>query len=260
MPKLFHKGEWFYELSPTAFLETEFERLLVQNSEVIQLGSWIIPYKRTVYDGEDSARADLAIVSNDYREWVVVEVEMNRHSLQGHVIPQVRTLRGAAYSSEDAAYLATKNQALDAEKLDEMMKGLPPDILVIVNKPDDEWKRELRRYGVQMMVFEIFRSKMNRYVFSIDGDLPHLARNIITQLEFDPLLPRFLIVASPAALEFKNGECIPIFFEDQMMEWERIDSQNSCYITPLGRMPLSKGQKYALIKVESGEYMIRSFG
>lgn len=260
MPRLFHKGEWYYELSPTTLLETEFEILLVQNAEIVRPDSRIVPFKRTVYDGEESARADLAIISEDYREWVVVEVEMIRHSLHGHVIPQVRTLRGAAYGSEDADYLATKDEALDREKLGAMMKGLPPEVLVIVNKPDDEWKRELRRYGIQMMVFEIFRSTKNRYIFSVDGELPHLEQDIVTHLECDPLLPRFVTVASPAALEFAHGDKVNIFIDDQLTEWERIDIRNNCYIAPVGKMPLSRGRKYVLAKVGSQEYLIRPLG
>lgn len=256
MPRLFHRGEWFYELSPTSLLETEFESLLVQNANVIMPSARIIPYKRTVYDGEASARADLAIISNDYRQWFVVEVEMIRHSLYDHVIPQICTLRGASYGADDADYLIAKDPSFDPQKLHEMMRGQPPDVLVLVNKYDDEWNRELRRYGARKMVFEIFRSDTNRYIFSINGELPQLSHNSVTHLDFDPFLPRFLVVRSPAALQFKSGECVRIFIDEQATEWERVDIQTSCYLVPVGRMPLTRGRKYALVQNEFGEYSI----
>jgi hypothetical protein len=257
MPKLFHKNEWFYELAPTALPEADFERLLIQNADIIRPNTTIVPYRRTVYAGADSARADLAIISNDYRDWMVVEVEMVRHSLHGHVIPQVRTLRGAAYGQADAEYLSAKNPKLDPDKLRDMMRGHAPEILVIVNKADAEWERELRRYSSRMMAFEIYRSNMNRYVFSIDGDLPRLAHDMLTHLEVDRMLPNFLVVASPAALDFKKGIRVPVFINDQLTEWERIDIQTTCYLAAVGRMPLARDQKYALIKTEDGDYAIQ---
>lgn len=257
MPRLFHRGEWYYELSPTALLESEFESLLIHNADVIRPSSRIVGYKRTVYNDEDSAQADLAVISDDYREWFVVEVEMNRHSLHGHVIPQIRTLYGAVYGGADADYLVSKDASLDRDKLGEMMKGLPPKVIVIVNKPDEEWERELNRHGAEMMVFEVFRSEMNRYIFSIDGELPLLAQDVLTHLECDPMLPRFVTVASPAALGFAHGQKVNIFVDEQLTVWERIDIQNSCYIAPVGKMPLSKGRKYVLVQTGSGELLIR---
>jgi hypothetical protein len=257
MPRLFHRGEWFYELSPTSLSESEFESLLVQNADIIRPLATIVPYKKTVYAGDDSAQADLAIISNDYRDWIVVEVEMNRHSLHHHVVPQVRTLRGAVYGTADAEYLAAKNVTLDASKLADVMRGEAPEVVVIVNKPDAEWERELRWCGARILVFEIYRSDLNRYVFSIDGELPRLAHDVISRLEFDRFLPRFLTIASPAALDFKVGQRVPIFINDQLTEWERVDIQTTCYITPLGQMPLAHGQKYALVRTEAGQYAIR---
>ena len=107
------------------------------------------------------------------------------------------------------------------------------------------------------MVFELYRSELNRYVFSIDGELPRLAHEVVTLLEFDRVLPRFLTVASPAALDFKIGQRVPIFNNEQLTEWERVDIQTTCYFTPVGRMPLAQGQKYALVQTEAGQYAIR---
>ena len=154
MPRLFHKSEWFHELSPNALAETEFESLLIQNSDIVRPNTSIVPYKKTVYAGERSARADLAIISHDYRKWTVVEVEMVRHDLHRHVVPQIDTLRNGRYEQSHAEYLAARAPHLDAGKISQMLRGEPPEVLVIVNKYDEEWGRELHRYGAHMMVFE----------------------------------------------------------------------------------------------------------
>ena len=61
------------------------------------------------------------MISTDYRHWVVVEVEMSRHSLYSHVIPQVRTIREASYTQEYAAYIHGKCPTLDEGTLGDMI-------------------------------------------------------------------------------------------------------------------------------------------
>ena len=258
MPKLRYRNEWFYELAPTALYESEFEDILIQNADIICSSSIIVPFKMTVSSNDGSARADLAIISEDYRDWYVVEVELIKHSLHGHVIPQIRVFRDASYGQEVAEYLATKNSKLGLEKLADMMRGQQPRVLVIVDKTDPEWERELRRYDVFLIVFEIYRSDRNHYMFRIDGDLSPLALDVLTYCEFDAVVPRFLVVSSPAALDFSAGKRVKIFVEGQVTEWERIDIADQCYLTPVGRMPIEPGRKYALVKTGDGEYLIRA--
>lgn len=257
MPKLFHRNEWFLELSPTALAESEFESLLIQNAEIIRPHHCIVPFKKTAYAGDRSARADLAIVANDYRHWTVIEVEMNRHDLYSHVLPQVRTLKEASYTAEHARYLAGGNGSLDVQKLAEMMRGEAPDVLVLVNKPDSEWAREIRRYDGHMMVFEIFRSETsNRHIFAIDGEMPNQVQNVLSELSFG-LVPRLLTVSSPATLGFKPGTQQAVFIDGQVTYWERFDTATACYLTPVGNMPINPGSTYALVRTEAGEMEIR---
>lgn len=256
MPRMYHRGEWFDEISPNALSEAEFESLLVQNADLIRSNTSIVPFKKTVYSDGTSARGDLAMVALDYRHWVVVEVEMSRHDLYSHVIPQVRTLREGLYTQDHANYLLEKNPHFDINKLNDMLRGNSPEVLVLVNKPDDEWLRELRRYGVHMMVFEIFRSRSNRHIFVIDGELPRFAQSFLTELSFG-LLPRCLTVASPAALDFAPGVRVPIFVEEQVTYWECFHTATEVFLTPIGSLPIKTGQKYALVQMEDGQYAIR---
>ena len=259
MPRLYHKGELFDEISPSALAETEFESLLVSNAEIIRPDSIIVPFKKTVYSPESSARADLAIISKDYRHWIVVEVELAKHDLYSHVIPQIRTLREASYTQECVSYIHGKCPELDPEQLAQMMLGDPPDVLVLVNKPDEEWRKELRRYGAHMMVFEIFRSLNNRYIFVIDGEPPRLAQSFLSELSFG-LLPRCLSVNSPAALPVGPGETFAVLVNEQITYWERFQTATGVYLSPVGSMPINPGRKYALMRTENGQYAIQVLG
>ena len=259
MPKLFQDGNWYFEVSPRAFSENEFESLLSSNVDCISSNYLCVPFKKTTYDDTGtSARADLALIRNDYSDWRVVEVEMETHSLEHHVIPQVITLRDGIYDGSHAQYIASKNADLSIERLKSMMKGDQPRVLVIVNKPNNKWDRTLRAYGVDMMTFEIYRSKRNRHIFRIDGQFRRLSNVEITRIEPDRVLPKFFRINSPGALEFSDGEQIDVLVDNQMTRWERVDISNISYLTPLGRMPLTKPSKHFLVRNDQNQYELLS--
>lgn len=247
MARMFHREEWYDLIAPTSMLETEFEQLLIQYRPVLHPNAWLVPFKKTVLSIGSSARADLALIAPNYRDWTVIEVEMNRHSLHHHVLPQVRTLRDGRYGAEHADYLADRHPSLDRVKLYEMMRGQSPSILVIVDRSDPEWTRELSREGAHIMVFETYRSEKLNYIFSVDGELRSPTDNILTELALDPILPNMVVVSSPVLLGFAQGERRSIIHEGRVTEWERIDIQTSCYITSTGLMPLRRGTRYALV-------------
>ena len=258
MPRLYYKAEWFDEISPSALAETEFESLLVSNADIIRPDSVIVPFKKTVYSPESSARADLAIISKDYRHWVVVEVELAKHDLHSHVIPQVRTLCEASYNQECADYIHGKCPNLDPKQLAQMALGDSPDVLVLVNKPDEKWREELRRYGAHMMVFEIFRSLSNRHIFVIDGQPPRPAQSVLSELSFELLVPRCLKVSSPAALPvLEHDEKLAVLVDEQLTYWDRFQTATEVYLSPVGNMPINPGKKYALMRRENGQYAIQ---
>ena len=50
-------------------------------------------YEGSREDKEGIKKPDLALVANDLSHWFVVEVELLSHSLDGHVLPQMRCLK-----------------------------------------------------------------------------------------------------------------------------------------------------------------------
>ena len=256
MPRLYHNREWFEEISPSALAEAEFEELLIQNVEVIQRDALIIPFKKTVYSSEDSARADLALISGDFRHWVVVEVEMSRHDLYSHVIPQVRTLREANYTQDYVDYIHSKCPELNRNLLSSLMRGDPPDVLVIVNKRDVEWEKEMNRYGAHLMAIEIYRSNLNKTILVVDGQPPAISHSFLSELTF-AMLPRCLLVKSPGALRVEPGVRFPISVDGQITYWERFHTSTGDYLTPVGSLPITPKGRYALVQSEDCEYAIR---
>ena len=114
----------------------------------------------------------------------------------------------------------------------------------------------LRRYGVHMMVFEIFRSVLNKTIFVIDGEPPKLAQNFLSELSFG-LLPRCLMLKFSCSASRGTRRTVPILIDEQDYLLERFHTATEVYLTPVGTLPISPGRKYALIRSDSGEYVIR---
>lgn len=248
MSKLYFNGEFFLELSAYSLYESEFEGILVSNPDLLKPQQWVVPYKKTVYatDGS-SAQADLAFIDKRYREWTVVEVEMNRHSLSGHVLPQVRTLKEALYDESDAAYLKNKEPGLDLERLVDLVTLTAPTVAVIVNKPDSEWDLALGNLGVPQIVVEVFRSDRNHHAFRLEGQMDAMPPHIVSYLSADRTLPRLALAASPSALPCLNGNTIELLWNGAIVSFRRMDTGDKCFLQCLGRSPLSVGQAYAIV-------------
>ncbi len=257
MPKLRYKGQWFLQIAPDALPEQAFESLLIQHSDAFVPDAWMIPFKKTIYSRDGSAQADLAIVSHDYRQWFVVEVEMSRHSLFGHVLPQVRTLRDGDYGEDHADYLIERQAELDPARTKDLLRS-SPKVLVIADRPDPDWRRTLAGADISLFAIEIYKSELNEYIFSLDGAVPSRPADLVTYCSFSRMLPRQLTVETPSALQIANGEHVQILWEGRITEWIRMDIKDRCYLRTRGPFLLKPGVRYALMRNSDGAFFWKS--
>ena len=203
MAKILIGDEWFDEMASTSIYESEFEKMLFQEAGQIFSEYYPVQFKTVVFSPDGDAKPDFALVHKDYRSWWVVEAEMGHHSLEGHVLPQVRRLSRAEYDEPEAKYLCQKSAALDLARVREMIKGERPRVLVVANVPVPGWHAHLRPYDAVIAVFQIFRSKFNRYAYRINGDYPSENNKILSTCRCWEI-HRFLKIDSPAVLSNFN--------------------------------------------------------
>src|SRR5262245_59330266 len=78
---------------PDAPTEAEFEYRVVKALACLYQKYSCIVFGGTFYFEQRRYRPDLALVAKDFSHWFVIEVELVTHSLEGHVLPQVRAFR-----------------------------------------------------------------------------------------------------------------------------------------------------------------------
>lgn len=224
MARILHNDEWFEEIASQGHYESEFEKVLQQEAARLFGSYFFVPFKTTVYSDidADARQPDFALIHESYRNWWVVEVELGHHPFEGHVLPQVRTLSRASYGHAEAEFLCQRNQMLDRAKVIEMFKGGLPRVLVIVNAPVEGWAEQLRGYGAKVVICQIFRSRLNRYVLRLNGEYPSESDEVVTTCECSPLIHRLMEIHAPTMLPSQNGGRILLYDGGQATEWERV--------------------------------------
>lgn len=256
MARLLIGSEWFEQITPGSLYESEYERIVLQQASLLYPDYYAIPFKMTVYTDDDSRKPDMILVHRAYKDWWVVEVEMEDHSLDSHIIPQVRTLGNATYGESVAKYIWGKQPQLDLKLLKDMLKGKPPRVLVVVNASKPEWVQPLERYDAYVATLEIYRSDKNVDIYRINGFQIADAGEQVSRCYFDSILPNFLVIESPASLGIPASSIVKLGHENSVSDWKRLDSNDRVWLVPVGANPLSKNREYNLFRNTNNEYVI----
>lgn len=238
MPRLLFNGAWFDAVQPDGMYENDYETLLLSRSEELYPEFHLIKFKHLVDTEYGSGRPDLALIARDYTRWWVVEVELGSHGA-GHVERQVTIFSNASYGPETADYIADRNSHLDRAALHDMMRGAPPRVLVIVNESRPDWAQALARWDALVAVVELFRDQANKIILRINGEHPRSQETVVTTCRIDPTLRASLIIDSPAALGVPTGGRVQLVFEGGTTEWKRIDANDTAWLMPSRRSPLT---------------------
>jgi len=262
MTKVLHRnGKSYDQVAPTSLYEIDVEQNILIHGETLYPEHFILPCKILVEtDQGETAKPDLAFIAKDYREWWIVEVEMEEHSLESHVLPQMEILSNGAYSDQHAKYFCEKLPELDYLKISNLIQSIPPRLMVIVNtQPSEIWYKELEQLGVSVSVFEVFRASDEDEVFRLDGE--HIAKFVdtVTQCFCDGISPNLLRIDTPERLDVPPRGIVKIRYNDYVTEWQRVDAQSKVWLIPLKRNPLPMREKfkYELLRHRDGSLTIR---
>jgi hypothetical protein len=168
-----------YDLvDPTGFGETSFEAEVVKALTCLQpdyvcgvfAGTFVLEGERRI--------ADLALIHKSLSHWFVVEVELAGHSLEYHVLPQVRCFR---YGEPDRSCITSLIHAFDTinqEKADYILRHIPRFVAVVGNLPDAQWSTALLGLGAQYLTVSIYRNRIGRSVHEVEGQLAATAESL----------------------------------------------------------------------------------
>lgn len=173
------RPENMYQLvDPTTFLEIDFEM------EVIRALTCALPaYFCGVFagtfalDGERRS-ADLALIHRSFTHWFVVEVELASHSLDHHVLPQLRCFRFGEPEDTCVTSLCRGFPDIDRARAETILRYLPRSVAVVTNSRNPFWDNALRVLDVQHLTVSVFKDHSGRTAHEVEGSLYALKENI----------------------------------------------------------------------------------
>jgi len=147
----------FEQIDPTECSEDNFESLAIDVLKHLYPDCHVLDFKPTItYEGE-GWQPDLAIVEKNYNYWFVIEVETASHSLQKHVLPQVRAFLGANYGQEAETKLA-EGLKISLQQAKTLTRLVPRYVAVVSNHESDEWQKALAAENVQFLTISNYQT------------------------------------------------------------------------------------------------------
>lgn len=256
MSRLLVEDEWFDAISSRELLEREFERIVLSRSQRLFPGFRATRYSRTVTWGSEVARPDLVLIHEACSSWWIVEVEMSRHSLEGHVIPQVRTFLNGEYGTDVAKHLAKALPEFDVQSLSDLLKGEPPGVLVVADKMDGDWQRLLRVVGAQFGACEIFRSDLGRLIYHYAGFTPPASQERVTSCRWEADIAFLMRIDSPAPLLREGRDKLTMWVGDRLYEWRVLENMNRVWLQPRDQVPLPDRGEFEVV-LRDGRLVMR---
>lgn len=154
---------------PDAPNEAEFCNVVVKGLRCAFPEYDCVAFSGTFRLDDTSYKPDLALVAKDQSHWFVVEVELLSHSLELHVLPQVRAL---VYGQplDDCSVRLSSTLGISRSVAETLVRFVPRKTLVVANKRDQHWKSALAGLDVQMLVVTLFGGS-GLEAIEVDGDI-----------------------------------------------------------------------------------------
>jgi hypothetical protein len=173
-----HPDNIFHLVDPTQYIEGDFE------AEVVIALTCLLPeYLCGVFAGafvlEGERRvADLALIHKSLSHWFVVEVELAGHSLEHHVLPQVRCFRYGEPASLCVTSLVRAFPELGRHDAEALLRYLPRYVVVVGNLPDPIWTTKLSAVEAQHLTVSVYKDRNGRSAHEVEGRLIVRAENL----------------------------------------------------------------------------------
>lgn len=242
-------------VDPNGFSEIDFE------AEVVKALTCLLPnYFCGSFAGEfvldgDRKRADLALIHRTFSHWFVVEVELVTHSLERHVIPQVRCFRFGEPEQTCVTSLCTGFEGLPRDKAQALLAHVPRGVAVVSNVFDPTWHLALRSLDVQLLSVSVFKHVNGHTAHEVQGQLSVLRESVGFAT----------FVAKDNSLQLSKPCSLPIgrlVIEDAMgtaSEWTSRDGGRHIWITKdHGTALLPNGNFVQIIRTVDGRLCLRS--
>lgn len=163
--------DYFELINPTEFIEAAFEAEVVRAFAHLETDYWCGVFAGAFsLDGERHC-ADLALIQKDLSHWFVVEVELAGHSLEHHILPQVRAFRYGEPLDSCVTSLVRSFNAISRDEARALLTHIPRHVAVVGNIANPDWARALLALDAQYITLSIYKNAAGIKAYELEGKL-----------------------------------------------------------------------------------------
>jgi hypothetical protein len=256
LKKIYSNFDSYSLVSSDSVYEKDYENQIRRYSDKLFPDFYCVKFNAKVNSVFGNCIPDLALIHKDYKDWYVVEVELEHHSLSHHVLDQIRSMHHGEYGESHVEYLLQQEALLDESKLRQLVRQ-QPHTLIIVPFSKISWRESLYQYQTRIMTVQVWRNEKRETLLQVDGDdLRQYSQEFVSDLEVDPGIPRLLKVKNIASIP-DNG-LLQIEISGSKSDWRIQNFGSGKWLNPDGKSPLPENSKgvFSLTRMENGEYLM----
>jgi hypothetical protein len=204
-------------------------------------------------------KPDLALIDRRYRMWAVVEVELEHHSLDHHVFPQMKALSSGEYGGLHADYLAQTRSDIDPGRMKDLVAYVPPEIMLLVNSRTvlgKGWGVLESELQVRLTFLEVYRAPSGDAIFNLSGYAPHIRPERIAGAKKHRMM-NALVCANPNLIPVPDEGIIRMYYEGRPIHWQVVATADSALLIPRPTITLRVDRNYEILRNEDGRLVLR---
>ena len=157
----------YSQIVPGALYESHVQILVERNISALfpdYFGRMMDPYFRTA--GGD-VQPDLVLIRRDYKGWMLIEVEIEGHSPQAHILPQLsKMIRARAGESVSKLILEAFEDEHPRGDL-EFAVSHRPEVTLVIHGSSKKFEDRLSELGVYALDIQIYSYPPDDYVLEV---------------------------------------------------------------------------------------------
>jgi hypothetical protein len=215
--RIFRSGSVYFEFGPHSIYEDAYERIVVQFKDELFPDHWCIDFKDELKVPRTSnVKSDLILIDKLYLEWVLVEVEIARHSWSGHVSDQIQRLELAEVTQKSIDRLIEQNTFLEKDRLSLLFSNQNQRVLVVCNDTP-RWQNKFSETSAELMIVRPFRDDQHDLLLQSEREFRRRGRQIISKLEVPAQeQPGWYQILSPHAIPLTEGN-VQLSFDNEVL-------------------------------------------
>jgi hypothetical protein len=239
---------------PDAPSEIDFEAMSVRALSCIYPAYRCIVFGGSFeYDGEIK-RPDLALVAHDLSHWFIIEVELLSHSLDGHVLPQVRAFQYGA-PQPSCAKILSRELGIDLGQAHTIVHRIPRGVAVVANGHNREWEMALKALQTQFLTLVQFTTPQGLEALELIGSL----FVVQTHLGFGTYSATDAAIRCASNIDLPDGVVQIEIAKGSVGIWQVVRDKGHAWLTKsAGRPGLQDGAILQLTRTFNGRITIRS--